>query len=118
EGMNISSPALIPRLWSVLLVFFSGYNIISILREKEEPKKIKGNIKPLLLMFLFLLIYFIAIPWIGYFISTPLFIMAGIYTLGYKKMPVIIINAFGFVLFSYLVFQVILKIDLPLGNLL
>ena len=118
EGMNISSPALIPRLWSVLLVFFSGYNIISILREKGSPKKIKGNINTLLLIFLFLLIYFIAVPWVGYFISTPIFIMAGIYTLGYKKIPIIIINAFGFVLFSYLVFQVILKIDLPLGNLL
>ena len=118
EGMNISSPALIPRLWSILLVFFSGYNMISILREKKRPKKIKGNIKTLLLILLFLLIYFIAIPWIGYFISTPLFIMAGIYTLGYKNPPIIIINAFGFVLFSYLVFQVILKIDLPLGILL
>jgi len=118
KGMNITSPALIPRLWSVLLVFFSGYNIISILRKKEKAPKIKGNIKPLLLMLLYLLIYFIAIPTIGYFISTPIFIMAGIYTLGYKKIPIIIINAFGFVLFSYLVFQVILKIDLPLGNLL
>lgn len=118
KNMNISSPALIPRLWSVLIIFFSGYNIISILRKKKVAPKIKGHIKPLLWMFLFLLIYFVAIPWIGYFISTPIFIMAGIYTLGYRNKPIIIINAFGFVLFSYLIFQVILKIDLPLGNLL
>jgi hypothetical protein len=118
EGMDITSPALIPRLWSGLLVFFSGYNIISILRKKENASKIKGHLKPLLLIFLFLLLYFLAIPTIGYFISTPFFIMAGILTLGYKKMPVIIINSFGFVLFSFLIFQVILKIDLPLGILL
>lgn len=117
QGMNITSPALIPRIWSVLLVVFTGYNIFSILRKKEDAPKAKGNIKTLLLMFLALLLYFIAIPSIGYFISTPIFIMVGIYLLGYRNLPIMIINAFGFVLFSYLIFQVVLKIDLPLGDL-
>jgi len=118
EGMNITSPALIPRLWSVLLMIFSGYNTFSIIKNNTVTKNEGGDIKPLLIIFLLLLIYFISIPQIGYFLSTPLFIMAGIYTLGYRKSPIIIINAFGFVLFSYLIFQIVLNIDLPLGNLL
>jgi len=115
--MNITSPALIPRLWAILLVLFSGYHISAMLRKKEKPTKTHGHIKPLLLIFISLLLYFISIPWIGYFVSTPLFIVAGIYILGYKNWPIIIINAFGFVLFSYLIFQVVLKIDLPIGNI-
>jgi len=116
DGLNISSPALIPRLWSILLIIFSGYNIYSILKTKKLIRRNGKSIKTFLMIFLLLLLYFIAVPWAGYFISTPLFIIAGIYTLGYKNKAVIIINSFTFVLFSYLIFQLILKIELPLGH--
>jgi hypothetical protein len=53
--------------------------------------------------------------WAGYFLSTPLFILAAMYFLNYRKMALMSINAFGFVLFSYLIFNKLLHIDLPLG---
>lgn len=115
-GLNITSPALIPRIWVVALFVFAVWNIINELSEKRTFQK-KGNLKILSKMLLALLIYFIAIPQIGYFISTPLFLLAGMYIMNYRKWPLMLINSFGFVLFSYLVFDLILRIELPLGNL-
>ena len=116
KGLNITSPALIPRLWVVALFTFSVWNIINELTVKRTIEK-KGNLKMLSKTLLALLIYFIAIPQVGYFLSTPLFLIAGMYILNYRKWSLMIVNAFGFVMFSYVVFDVVLRIELPLGNL-
>jgi len=116
KGLNITSPALIPRLWVVALFVFAVWNIINELGGKRTSQK-KGNLKILSKILLALLIYFIAIPQIGYFISTPLFLLASMYIMNYRKWPIMIVNSFGFVLFSYVVFDMILRIELPLGNL-
>lgn len=116
EGLNVTSPALIPRIWVVALFIISVWAIASEMSSKEA-KGSKGNLKLLGKILLALLIYFIAIPQIGYFFSTPIFLFAGMFIMGYRNIPVIIINAFGFVLFSYVVFDILLKIELPLGNI-
>jgi len=116
KGLNITSPALIPRLWIIALFVFAVWNIINELSGKRTVQK-KGNLKILSKILLALLIYFIAIPQIGYFISTPLFLIAAMFIMKYRKWPLMIINSFGFVLFSYVVFDLILRIELPLGNL-
>ncbi len=115
-GLNITSPALIPRLWSILLFITSIWNLINVLKEKNQPVK-RGRIKLVAEILLALLIYFIAIPEMGYFVSTPFFLLAGFYILKYRKWPVMFTYSIGFVLFSYVVFQLLLKIDLPLGAL-
>jgi tripartite-type tricarboxylate transporter receptor subunit TctC len=116
QGLNITSPALIPRIWTVALLVFVIWNLINELKNK---KPVVGSKYPkvLIKIIMALLVYFVTIPVIGYFISTPLFLIAGMYIMNYRNWPVIIINAFGFVLFSYGVFDLLLKIDLPLGNL-
>jgi tripartite-type tricarboxylate transporter receptor subunit TctC len=116
EGLNITSPALIPQLWAILLFIVSIWNLVNELKGKNKRIR-NGRIKLVGKILLALLIYFIAIPQIGYFLSTPFFLLAGFYILKYRKIPVMITYSFGFVLFSYVVFQMLLKIDLPLGNL-
>ena len=116
KGLNITSPALIPRLWSVLLFITSTWNLVIELKGKNAPIK-RGKIKLVGMTLLALLIYFVAIPYLGYFLSTPFFLLAGFYILKYRKWPVMITYSIGFVLFSYVVFQLLLKIDLPLGEL-
>ena len=116
KGLNITSPALIPRLWSVLLFITSIWNLLNELKGKNKRIR-SGRINLVGKILLALLIYFIAIPQVGYFLSTPFFLLAGFYILKYHKWPVMITYSFGFVLFSYVVFQVLLKIDLPLGAL-
>jgi len=113
-GLNITSPALIPRIWSIALIVFGIWNILNELKGKNKPFK-PGNLKLVAKILIALLIYFIAIPKIGYFFSTPIFLVASMYILKYRKWPIMIMNALGFVLFSYLIFQLLLKIDLPLG---
>jgi len=116
DGLNITSPALIPRLWAIGLMVFAIWNLINEIREKHVGKK-SENLKILGLIIAALLIYFVTIPLIGYFLTTPVFLIAGMYIMKYRKWPIIIINSFGFVLFSYVVFDLLLKIELPLGNL-
>ncbi|MDX5586180.1 MAG: tripartite tricarboxylate transporter substrate-binding protein [Aureibaculum sp.] len=116
KGLNITSPALIPTIWVVALFVFAVWNIINELTGKRTTQK-KGNLKILGKILIALLIYFIAIPQIGYFLSTPLFLIGGMYIMNYRKWSLMIINAFGFVLFSYLVFDLVLRIELPLGNM-
>lgn len=116
KGLNITNPALIPRLWSILLLITSIWNLVYELEGRNNPLK-SGRIKLTGKMVAALLIYFITIPWIGYFLSTPFFLLAGFYILKYCKWPVMITYSLGFVLFSYVVFQMLLHIDLPLGYL-
>lgn len=116
QGLNITSPALIPRIWAFALIVFAIWNIANDILKGEIITK-TGNIKTLGKIILALLIYFIAIPYIGYFLSTPIFLLVGMYILDYKRWSVMLINAFGFVLFSYVVFDLLLRIELPLGNL-
>ncbi len=115
-GLNITSPALIPRIWAIALFIAVIWNIINELKNKNKPVK-TGNFKLTAKIILLLILYFIAIPYFGYFLSTPLFLIAAMYTLKYRKWSIMIINAFGFVLFSYLVFDILLKIELPLGRI-
>ncbi len=117
EGLNITNPALIPRIWSIALLVFAVWNIYNELNGKNKPYK-PGNIKLVSKVLFALLMYYIAIPFVGYFVSTPVFLLATMYILKYRNWTIMLINAFGFVLFSYLVFELLLKIDLPLGNLL
>jgi len=116
KGLNITSPALIPRIWSVLLFITSIWNLVNELKGKNKRIR-SGRVILVGKILLALLIYFIAIPQVGYFLSTPFFLLAGFYILKYHKWPVMITYSFGFVLFSYVVFQVLLRIDLPLGAL-
>lgn len=116
EDLNITSPALIPRIFTISLIVFSIWNIINETKGKNKPFK-QGNLLLIGKILLALLIYFLAIPQIGYFLSTPIFLISSMYILHYKKRSMMIINAFGFVLFSYVVFQLFLNIELPLGKL-
>jgi len=116
QNLNITSPALMPRIFTISLIIFSVWNIINENKGKNKPFK-QGDLGLVGKILFALLLYFIAIPQIGYFLSTPVFLIGSMYILNYRKKALMIINAFGFVLFSYLVFQLFLKIDLPLGRL-
>jgi hypothetical protein len=113
ESVNITSPALIPRIWIIILIFLSVMLIIQSKNKKVTRKNHSPKI--VLIIISFLVGYLVAMQWAGYFFTTPVFILAGMYLLNYRKAEVMLINAFGFVLFSYFVFSELLHIDLPLG---
>jgi len=116
ENADVTNPALIPRIWIIVLVLLS---MILIFKSKNKVEE-KNNFKSVnvLVIIALLIVYLMAMQWVGYFFTTPIFILATMYLLLYRKPAFMIINAFGFVLFSYLIFNQLLHIDLPLGWLL
>ncbi len=113
ETSNITSPTLIPRIWIISLVILS---ILLYFRSVgTNSKKQNHSPKIVLIIILYLFVYLISMQWVGYFFTTPIFILATMYLLKYRKPPIMGIVAFGFVLFSYLIFNKLLHIDLPMG---
>ena len=111
--VNITSPSLIPRIWIITLVLLS---ILLIIKSKNKTyERLNTSPKTVLIIIAFLLVYLVAMQWLGYFFTTPLFILSTMYLLKYRKTAIMIINAVGFVLFSYFIFNKLLHIDLPLG---
>jgi hypothetical protein len=114
ETINITSPTLIPRIWIITLAILS---IVLFFRSNAiDSKKQDYKPKTVLIIILFLFAYLISMQWVGYFFTTPIFILATMYLLKYRKIPIMGIFAFGFVLFSYLIFNKLLHIDLPMGR--
>ena len=111
--VNITSPALIPRIWIIILILLS---ILLLIKSKTKKSEIiDSSPKTVLIIIAFLLIYLVAMQWVGYFFTTPVFILATMCLLKYRKVAFMTINAFGFVLFSYFIFNKLLHIDLPMG---
>ncbi len=113
ETVNITSPVLIPGIWIIILLLLSVILIIKSKNNKTE--RVNSSPKTVLIIIVFLISYLLAMQWIGYFFTTPVFIMATMYLLKYRKIALMVINAFGFVLFSYFIFNKLLHIDLPFG---
>ena len=110
---NITDPALIPRIWIFILSFLSILLIIKSKNKKAET--LRYSPKNVLIIIALLIFYLVAMQWIGYYFTTPVFILAAMYLLEYRKVSIMSINAFGFVLFSYFIFNKLLYIELPLG---
>ena len=110
-----AGPAVIPRLYIAVILVLSGIILLQIFRGKEKavPRlERKGFLALLMAIFI---VYFLAMPYMGYFLSTFLFIVLMLHILGYRKKVLIWVIAGGWVLFSYLLFYKLLYIQLPLG---
>jgi putative tricarboxylic transport membrane protein len=110
-----AGPALIPRLWIYMILVLSGIILGQILRGKDEvaPKIERPGL--LVLVMAALIGYFVAMPFMGYFLSTFLFIVLLLNVLSYRKKLLLYLIAGGWCLVSYLVFYKLLYIQLPLG---
>jgi len=113
ESVNITNPALIPRIWIFVLMFLS---IVLFIKSKNKAS-VNENYSPktVLIIIALLIIYLLFMQYAGYYFTTPVFILATMYLLKYRKVAMMGINAFGFVLFSYFIFSKLLHIELPLG---
>jgi tripartite-type tricarboxylate transporter receptor subunit TctC len=113
--VNVTAPALIPGIWIAVLM---GLSLLLMMRSKGETPPAGTTPYPriVLTMILYMVLYLILMQWVGYYLVTPLFIMAAMALLKYRKVSFMVINAFGFVLFSYFVFSGLLSIELPMGR--
>ena len=113
ENINVTSPALIPRIWIAVLVLSCIVLIIQSRNRRFE--KVSGSPETVFIIISYLGVYLVAMQWVGYYFVTPIFILATMYLLQYRKTAIMISGAFGFVLFSYFIFNQLLNIELPLG---
>ncbi len=111
-------PSVIPRLWIFILIPLNIYLLIDILRQKKEIEHEGGNTKIVFGFIGLLILYLICIFYIGYFISSFVFLLVGIYMLGYRKYLTMLLISAGWLLFSYLIFYKLLYVPLPVGKLI
>jgi tripartite-type tricarboxylate transporter receptor subunit TctC len=112
-SVNITSPSLIPRIWIIILILL---NSLLIYRSKGRPGHIETSSPGIVWAIIALLLgYLASMQWVGYYITTPVFILSVMYILNYRRFNMMAVNAFSFVLFSYIIFNQLLHIDLPLG---
>ncbi len=112
---EVAGPAVIPRLYLILIVVLSGILLLQIFRGKEEavPKLERKGF--LFLAMAIFIAYFLVMPWMGYFLSTFLFIVLMMHILSYRRKGLSWLIAGGWVIFSYFLFYKLLYIQLPLG---
>jgi putative tricarboxylic transport membrane protein len=107
-----AGPELIPRLWIYLMIVLSAIILWQVFRGKD---KVASKTGLLIFVMAALIGYFAAMPYLGYFLSTFLFIVLLLNVLSYPKKVLIYVIAGGWCLASYLVFYKLFYIQLPLG---
>lgn len=109
-------PAVVPRLWIFTLVPLCILLLINTLRNKVGIEQTGRKVDIVLTFIGFLVIYLLAMNYIGYFISTFIFLITGMIYLGYKNKKVMFTTAAIWIMFSYFIFFKILFVPLPLGE--
>jgi putative tricarboxylic transport membrane protein len=115
--MEQAGPALIPRIWTVCLIILCAGVIFFAARGKSDKDPKAGKIGFLLLGMGTMIAYYFAIQYLGYFISSVIFLAVMMYLLSCRKPFIIVSVCTGWLAFSYLVFYKLLYIQLPLGFL-
>ncbi len=110
-------PAAVPRLWIFMLIPLNLLLLFKTFRNVAEVSDSGPRVDIVLNFIGFLLVYLLLMQVLGYFLSTFGFILVSLYYLGYRKWRNSLIIAFGWILFSYLIFYKTLYVALPLGSL-
>ena len=111
-------PAIVPRLWIFALIPLNILLLVSIILKKEDIQYTSESSKPVFTFVALLILYLLGIHFLGYFISTFFFVIAGILLLRYKNIRMALIISVCWLLFSYLVFYKLLDVPLPQGLIL
>ncbi|MCX8022794.1 MAG: tripartite tricarboxylate transporter TctB family protein [Syntrophorhabdaceae bacterium] len=133
DTIGSPGPAVFPFLISVFLIFFSGLEAIkSYTNRKKEAEKecvdeasywftrvcerAKGEAGPIKMTAVFV-VYLLAMVWVGFFVSTFLFVFVSSRLMGSKDFLRPIALSLGIVIFCYILFEVWLKVSFPRGIL-
>ena len=112
---SVIGAAAVPRLWITVLIPLNLLLLVRTIKRREEIGASGSKVNLVLTFIGFLVVYLIAMLYIGYFISTFIFVVGSTIYLGYDKLKISIIVATVWVLFSYIVFYKILFVPLPMG---
>jgi len=106
----------IPRLWALAMVPIVLYLIYRLLthgdttKERNSPRSLFGFIA-------LMLGYLLAVPWLGYLLSSLIYMPTALWVLGYRRVISIVVLTTGWLVFSEYVFRGVLHVDLPAARL-
>jgi hypothetical protein len=107
----------IPRVWFFALIPSTILALIPIFTGKETPdEKWGGSLKNVGIILAALIICVIMFQFIGYYISSALFVVVTLWVLGIRSKIQLIALPLGWIVFSYVVFARILYVRLPIGS--
>jgi len=114
-------PAAFPRLMLAFVIGLSAVQIMLSLKKRQQAialgkpgkKVVLGNRNALLGTIALMVVYGLAMPVIGFYIATALFIPAVMIFMGNRKWLPLVLAPIGFNLFIYLVFTLFLGVSLP-----
>ena len=107
-----------PRVWYAALVPSVILTVIFTLTGKDDPDPKWGNVKLVALILTGLIVSLGLFNFIGYYISSALFMVYTMWLLGSRKPLELICLPVGWVLFSYFIFARLLNVRLPIGSLI
>ena len=110
-------PASMPRLWIYVLTFFCIWQIYDVIKNGAKISEKKGSIKKSLGLVLLMTGYLLVMNYLGYFITTFIFLISGMYWMSYKRPVIMVVVAGGFLLLSYFAINKLLQVPLPVGVL-
>lgn len=111
-------PAVMPRIYAAILFILGGIVVVQGLmakkREEEENEKTLGYA---VISMVFVLVFLILIPVIGFYISTALLVVGLLLFSKVRNYILLISVPVGTVLFIYVCFEKLLKVAIPAGSL-
>ena len=112
-----ATPRTLPRLWAVLMALASIGAYIAILKKSNKPDKGFDRWVFALLVGLGSIVSVLLFQWIGYYLSSAIFIVVVMVAMGEKNKLQLILTPIIWCVFTYFVFNKFLFISLPVGSL-
>ena len=112
-----ATPRTMPQLWAALMVPASIGCFVAILRKDNKPDKKFDRWVFALLVGLGSMVSVLLFQWIGYYLSSAIFIVTVMIAMGEKNKLQLILTPVSWCVFTYFVFDRLLFISLPIGSL-
>ncbi|PSM52561.1 tripartite tricarboxylate transport protein TctABC, membrane-spanning subunit TctB [Campylobacter blaseri] len=111
---SIATTSIYIKFLSISLFACSFFELIkNIFSKKDEKIVIAKNIKKFSILIILLIGYVCIMGYLGFIISSLIFLISTMWLMGYKKIIQILITSSIIVAFVYILFSVIFKIPLP-----
>ena len=112
-----ATPRTLPRLWAFLMLLASIGAYVAIMKKSNKPDKKFDRWVFALMVGLGSIVSVLLFQWIGYYLSSAIFIVTVMIAMGEKNKLQLILTPIIWCVFTYFVFNKFLFISLPVGSL-
>jgi len=111
-------PGVVPGLWLISILIFSTLLLFRVFMGNEEKDPPRGHLGKVAVFVVMTILYIVVMQFIGYYLTTVIYLILGMYYLSYRNWIVMISIAGGWIVFSYFAFYRLLYVPLPKGMLI